>query len=138
MEFSRTIKIEEWNDQLISKIIQFWENREITFHVKHPDLLQGKRGSLWRNLITFYNMAKLPSELTILKSSRAEFVCTLNVNTTGQTIAGTNLEYWLLEMDTFVSWITNDDLKNEEWRTYRKGAAKAIWSEMLSSADDYC
>ncbi len=121
MRVSRSIVISEWNDAIRRKIVDFWQERRVVFTVSEGRTLEGKRGSLLGNMTSF-DMTRLITTLTVSRTSPAEIVCRLDIDTTFQSITTWNEAYWQLEMDTFESWLLYGEDKKAEWEAYYKTA----------------
>ncbi|HEU0172894.1 MAG TPA: hypothetical protein VFV58_01420 [Blastocatellia bacterium] len=107
-----------FNDEVISRIVQFWEKRRIRFGEISGDTLNGKRGSLWWNAMTF-DMSKLKADLTIFLLREKRIIeCLMTVDTRFQKISPMNRAYFEMEMDAFSAYLLRGEDYEEEWRVF--------------------
>jgi hypothetical protein len=121
----KLIELPDWNETLRAKAITYWQERRIVFTEVSEDVLIGRRGSLWWNLVTF-DVSKLRTELTIKRlTQRNAIECVLHVNTFAQTFTSWDATYLRLEMETFEGFLLNGDLQAKKWDNFKQLARRA-------------
>ena len=120
---SKSFQLPEGNQDVRKQIISFWSARGFTFAQAENEIITGARGSKWGNLFSF-NMNNLVTNLTISIDASNCCTCTLDVNTSMQHITAWNEAHWLLELDTFESFILNGDMKEQEWTVFRASSTR--------------
>ena len=108
-----------WDEAVRERVMGFWRGRGFTFTQTEGDTLTGHRGSLNANMRCI-SADCLLADITIERTNPIEIRCTLRVNTIYQYIVEWNSFTWLLEMDTFASFLRHDDLREEEWKEFRR------------------
>lgn len=114
------------------QIVSFWESRNIKFQNISENEFIGKRGSIIGNLFS-YNMQNLITKLSVRIINTNEIICELDIKTIFQQITNWNKEYWQLELDTFETYLLNNDLLENNWEEYYKRSKKLniIWTICL-------
>jgi hypothetical protein len=137
MRIEKIFNVQNWDNNLKQKAINYWARRGIIFGETEGNILTGKRGSLLGNFFS-YNMSKLITKLSISVSAYNVLTCTLDVNTVMQGITQRNIEYWNLEMDTFESYLLTNDEQIENWQDFKKRniLAAIIWTVTLGLFGD--
>jgi hypothetical protein len=131
MRITKSISLPEWHDEVKQKVIDFWQERRVTFSETAGDTLRGRRGSLWGNLFSF-DESRLAADLTISRTGEANIECVLNVDTRYQDIVEWSEAYWRLEMDTLETYLLRGDQREQEWQQFREDARAAAWKWVLS------
>jgi hypothetical protein len=116
---SRPYSVLAWNEGVQEHVMSFWRGRGFEFTQTKGDILTGHRGSLEANMYCI-SADKLLAELTIERVSPVEIRCTMCVNTIYQYIVEWNFFTWLLEMDTFESFLRHNDRREAEWQEFRR------------------
>lgn len=121
LTFREKVQLATEIDELVRrKVIEFWEKRRIKFDSQAGNRLYGRRGSIWWNMVTF-DMSKLKTELTITFDDKARCVeCEVDVNTQHQHITLTDQEYFTEELNSFASYLKNNDERQAEWKDFKK------------------
>ena len=122
----KKFRVPIWDEAVKRNAIDFWSRRRITFSETSANTLVGTRGSLFGNLFTF-DMSKLIANLKITASEQNELHCVLHVNTVFQWITEYNRAWWNLEMETFESFLLQEDEQGEKWKKFGVGHKKAVW-----------
>ncbi len=106
----------------------YWRERGFSFIETEGDHLQATRGSLWGNL-TAFDPKKLRATLSIARTSPAEILCLLEIDTTFQVIVEWDVRYWELEFETFESYLFRNDEKEQLWREFERDCTRsfALW-----------
>jgi hypothetical protein len=132
----KLIELPAWNETLLAKAITYWQKRRVVFTEISEDMLIGRRGSLWWNLVTF-DMSKLRTELTVKWLAHGNKIeCVLEVNTFAQTLTPWNIVYFRLEMETFESFLLNGDLKAKNWENFKRLSRNANRDWLLGKVWD--
>jgi hypothetical protein len=116
---SRTFPALAWDAAVRERVMTFWRGRGFEFTQSDGDILTGHRGSLEANLRCI-SADKLLADITIERTNPVEIHCTLCVNTIYQYIVEWNSFTWLLEMDTFASFLRHNDEREAEWQEFRR------------------
>ena len=122
MFFKEIVPVQDWEKER-AKILDFWQSRKVQFTTAGSDQLQGRRGSMLGNFLSF-NMQKLATKVAIKKIDQNRFEFTMEVSSLFQHITQTNAEYWNLEIRTFKEFLSNGDLLEGEWADYQKRSRK--------------
>ena len=125
----KTFQIPIWDEFTRFKMINFWSRRRIEFSDTLGNILVGTRGNVLGN-ITSFDMSKLMSKLTISVSQKNEVYCVLEVNTFMRIITEYNRAWFVLEMETFESYLLQTDQQEERWQRFKKNDQKAaiVWA----------
>jgi hypothetical protein len=120
-----------WDERVRERIMSFWRGRGFRFTTSEGDVLRGRRGSIGANLCCI-SADMLMAEITIERTSPVEIRCTMRVDTRFQYIVEWNSFTWLLEMDTFARFLQHDDLREQEWREFRRDNLREYLFHMTS------
>jgi hypothetical protein len=133
LSVKKTVRLKtDLNDEVISRIVQFWERRRIRFEEMSGNALNGKRGSLWWNLVTF-DQSKLKADLMILLSPEKRSVeCLMVVNTRFRHITSMGQAYFETEMNAFSAFLRRGEDYKEEWRTFKAALRKDTWKWIVT------
>ena len=128
MIISKNFCVPEHDDSLNERIIKFWSGRGINLLKDTKSSLTGKRGNFLGNLIS-YDTSKLITKLTV-KIENGRIICEFNINTVFQYITNLNKKFWELELETFESFILNNENQDELWKEYYKESRRSnfIWT----------
>jgi hypothetical protein len=121
----RSFTVLAWNDAVRERIMSYWRTRDFAFTQSEGSVLIASRGDPL-TLPLSIRADHLPSSLTIERSDPAEIICTLTVNTFQMFIPDWGRLNWWLEMETFASFLQRDDLREEEWREFRRDDLRAF------------
>ena len=117
-----------WDESSIEKSIKYWEENRFQCRRTNALGIEGKRGSIWGNLVSF-DMTKLICDLDLTFSHPKTIKVSFNLNTFGQIITGWNMAFLQLEMLLFRRHLLN--LTNcqvpDEFKSDRRKAA-ICWS----------
>lgn len=131
LKISRSFVIPTLDEVIKNRIINYWGNRNAQFTKITDTEFHATRGSLLSNL-TALNMSKLKTTIDISISENNQLTCTLNINTMFQQITNWNREYWDLELETFQSFLHEDNLREQEWIALtKKSRIKNIFGGLI-------
>ncbi len=98
--------------------IAYWSQKGFVFPRLSDKAIVGRRGSSWRNFV-FCSLNSLKTKLIVLIDESNHCTCTLDIKTGIQPITPENEKHWLLELDTFESFMLHGDLKEQDYKLQR-------------------
>lgn len=130
LRFERQLRVPPWNGETRRQAIDFWERRGFQFHESSSQRqLMARRGNVWGNLTSF-EMHRVMTTLTIIVDEENEAHFVLDVNPIFQLITEYNIAELNLEMDTFSTFLFEQDEQEERRKRFRAKNARAflLWS----------
>ena len=128
MKIEKEFVVQAWDESARHKTIDFWSRKQIVFSETGERQFIGKRGNLWGNLSSF-DMSKIMAKITITVSEQNEVRCVLEINPVMQKITEWNKAWWDLEMDSFATFLLQNDEQVEKWQEFLPQYYKAarVW-----------
>ncbi len=126
---TKTITLPAWDEATREKTKKFWSDRRMSWLESSDTVLHGERGSLLWNPFAI-NPGLVKATLLMTWTEPHSLDCCIHVNTAFQDMTDWTKAYFDFEMRTLETFLLEDDLQDELWKSFHSGfnLAALRWS----------